>query len=109
MSRIWTYLTPVWDIMVSAILLTVLMPLVMACALAVRVSSCGPIFFSQRRLGLGGKVFGLFKFRTMYVGASDVRNRDGSTFSSNNDPRVTQVGRFLRKMSLDELPQLLNV
>ena len=69
----------------------------------------GPIFYNGVRVGKNYKLFKMFKFRTMYVNAPDLRNEDGSTFNSDKDPRVTKVGHFLRKTSLDELPQFLNV
>ena len=69
----------------------------------------GPIFYNAPRLGYKGKVFKMFKFRSMRVDAPDLRNADGSTFNGEDDPRVTPIGRFLRKSSIDEVPQLLNV
>lgn len=69
----------------------------------------GPIFYNGERLGQYGKMFKMFKFRSMKVNAPDIRRADGSTFNSEDDPRVTSVGRFLRKTSLDEIPQFLNV
>lgn len=69
----------------------------------------GPVFYNAPRLGRDGKIFKMFKFRSMYVNAPDLRNEDGSTFNSSNDPRVTAVGKFMRKTSLDEIPQILNV
>ena len=69
----------------------------------------GPIFYKAPRLGRGGRVFIMYKFRSMKVNAPDIRNQDGSTFNSPDDPRLTTVGKFLRKTSLDELPQLINV
>ena len=69
----------------------------------------GPIFYNADRLGLNGKIFKMYKFRSMKVNAPDLRNPDGTTFNSENDPRVTKIGRILRKTSLDETPQLLNV
>lgn len=69
----------------------------------------GPIFYISHRLGKNGKVFRMYKFRSMKVNAPDIRNKDGSTFNSENDPRLTQIGRFLRKTSIDEIPQILNV
>ena len=69
----------------------------------------GPIFYNANRAGKDGKTFKMYKLRSMYVNAPDLRNADGSTFNSDNDPRVTPIGRFIRKTSLDELPQLLNV
>lgn len=93
----------------SLVLLLLSAPVMGACALAVRLSSPGPIFFSQRRLGLHGEPFLLYKFRTMTHGAPDVRSADGSAVCTPDDPRVTVVGRFLRQTSLDELPQLGNI
>jgi lipopolysaccharide/colanic/teichoic acid biosynthesis glycosyltransferase len=78
-------------------------------AIAVRLSSPGPVLFRQQRLGKKGVVFPFYKFRSMVVNAPDIRNADGSTFNADNDPRVTRVGRLLRKTSLDELPQLISV
>ena len=69
----------------------------------------GPIFYNAERLGLNGKPFKMFKFRSMFVNAPDIRNEDGSTYNGDGDPRVTKVGRFMRKTSLDEIPQFLNV
>ena len=69
----------------------------------------GPIFYNAIRRGQHGKNFKMFKFRSMYVNSPDIKNKDGSTFNSENDPRVTKIGRVLRKTSIDELPQILNV
>ena len=69
----------------------------------------GPVFYNAPRLGRNGKIYKMFKFRSMKVNAPDIRNEDGTTFNSEDDPRVTRIGRFLRKTSLDETPQLLNV
>lgn len=69
----------------------------------------GPVFYNAPRLGRNGKIYKMYKFRSMRVNAPDLRNEDGTTFNSENDPRVTKIGRILRKTSLDETPQLLNV
>lgn len=69
----------------------------------------GPIFYAGKRIGLHGKAFGMLKFRSMKVNAPDIRLEDGSTYNGDDDPRVTKVGKFLRKTSLDEIPQFLNV
>lgn len=69
----------------------------------------GPIFYNAERLGFNGKPFKMFKFRSMFVNAPDIRNEDGSTYNGDDDPRVTKVGRFIRKTSIDEIPQFLNV
>ena len=97
------------DILGSGILLSLLAPIMLACAASVKMTSPGPVLFKQERLGLRGIGFTLFKFRTMEVGAPDLRNPDGSAFSSSTDQRVTNVGHFLRNTSLDELPQLFNI
>lgn len=69
----------------------------------------GPVFYNAQRMGRYGKSFKMFKFRSMYVNSPDLRNVDGSTFNSDNDPRVTPIGKFIRKTSIDELPQFINV
>ncbi len=97
------------DILIVSVLLLTLSPVLLASALAVRLSSPGPVLFRQRRLGLRGRPFSVLKFRSMIHNAPELRNSDGSAYTGDADPRVTRVGRFLRKTSLDELPQLLNV
>ncbi|WP_066633862.1 sugar transferase [Desulfolucanica intricata] len=69
----------------------------------------GSIFYNAPRLGKDGNIFKMYKFRSMKVNAPDIRNKDGSTFNSEDDPRLTKIGKFIRKTSLDETPQLLNV
>lgn len=104
------------DIVVSLIALTVLSPIMMAVAVAIKATSKGPVFFRQERTGAGGKNFLIVKFRSMYLdaearrGALGAENEvDGPLFKKKLDPRVTKVGYVLRRTSLDELPQLLNV
>ena len=93
-----------FDLVVSAILLVVTAPIMLACALAVKLSSSGPVFFRQVRVGIGGQPFEILKFRTMKV-----NDDSATTWSVHDDERVTRVGRFLRPSHLDELPQLINV
>ena len=69
----------------------------------------GPVFYNAPRIGKNGKLFKMFKFRSMKVNAPDLRNADGSTYNGDDDPRVTKIGRFMRKTSIDELPQILNI
>ena len=69
----------------------------------------GPVFYNAERIGRNGKLFKMYKFRSMYVDAPDIRLADGSTYNGDDDPRVTPIGRFMRKTSVDELPQFLNV
>src|SRR6185437_15188071 len=82
------------------------MPGLLAIALAIKATSRGPVLFRQKRYGLGGKTFTIFKFRTMHIEQSDMT---GVRQTRRNDPRVTALGCFLRRSSLDELPQLFNV
>lgn len=72
-------------------------------------SDKGPIFYSSYRLGKNGKPFKMYKYRSMVVNAPDIRNEDGSTYNGDDDPRVTKIGKFMRKSSIDELPQFINV
>jgi lipopolysaccharide/colanic/teichoic acid biosynthesis glycosyltransferase len=69
----------------------------------------GPLFYNAPRIGRGGKPFKLYKFRTMIVDAPDLKEADGSTYNAADDPRLTKVGKVLRRTSLDELPQVLNI
>lgn len=69
----------------------------------------GKIFYNGERLGKDGKIFKMYKFRTMKMNSEDLRNKDGSTYNGEDDPRVTKIGKILRKTSIDELPQILNV
>lgn len=97
------------DIILSLIALPFLLLILAAFAPIIYFTDKGPVFYNAPRLGYKGKVFKMFKLRSMYVNAPDIRNADGSTFNGDNDPRVTKIGRFMRKTSIDELPQLLNV
>ena len=97
------------DKVFGSILLILLFPILAIISIMVKIDSRGPIIFKQKRLGKDGRIFEMYKFRTMYVDAPDLRNEDGSTFNSDDDPRVTKIGKILRKTSLDELPQILNI
>jgi len=104
------------DVALSVVLLTLLMPFMVVIGLLVRLTSRGPAIYKQVRCGLYGRRFVLYKFRSMQAGAEDVlweirhlNEMDGPVFKMRNDPRVTPLGRFLRKSSIDELPQLWNV
>jgi undecaprenyl phosphate N,N'-diacetylbacillosamine 1-phosphate transferase len=99
----------VLDVLLAVAALVALSPLLVAGAIAVRLSSPGPELFLQWRLGRDGLPFRLYKFRSMFQDAPDRRNADGSTCSAEDDPRLTRLGRWLRRTSLDELPQLYNV
>lgn len=95
----------IFDLLFSIILLIILSVPMVVIAIAVKSTSSGPVFFRQRRVTAGGKIFRIYKFRTMCVN-DDLKN---SQVTSGNDSRITSVGRFLRKYRLDELPQLINV
>ena len=97
------------DLLGSAVLIFILTPVYILIALAIWISSGRPILFWQSRLGKDAVPFRIYKFRTMIPDAPDIRNPDGSTYNAADDPRLTPIGRFLRKTSLDELPQLFNV
>ncbi|KKY01798.1 hypothetical protein VN21_07060 [Paraclostridium benzoelyticum] len=103
------FIKNVLDKVFGLILLILLAPILLIIAFAIKLDSRGPIIFKQKRLGKNGNIFEIYKFRTMYVNAPDIRNEDGSTFNSDNDPRVTRVGNVLRKTSLDELTQIFNI
>ncbi len=104
---------PVWqqtlkrlmDVLVSIVAIILLLPLYLAMAIAVKISSPGPIFFLQERIGRNGKAFSIVKFRTMFVDAEKL----GPQLSSANDPRITPIGKYMRKLRLDEFPQFYNV
>jgi exopolysaccharide biosynthesis polyprenyl glycosylphosphotransferase len=105
-----------FDLVGATLLLLLLAPLLAAIAAAIKLDSRGPVLFRQRRVGLGDRVFVIFKFRTMVDGAdaqrtalADRNEAAGGLFKIEDDPRITRVGRLLRRTSLDELPQLLNV
>lgn len=92
--------------------LLLLLPLGIGCLFVapwILLSSPGPVFYVAERLGRDGKVFPMYKFRSMVHNAPDLRLEDGSTYNAADDPRLTPVGRFLRRSSIDELPQVLNV
>jgi lipopolysaccharide/colanic/teichoic acid biosynthesis glycosyltransferase len=93
------------DFVASLFLLIILSPLLAIVAVAVRMSSPGPVFYGAERVGQGGKLFRMLKFRTMVVGADSM----GPGITVQDDPRVTRVGHFLRATKIDELPQLVNV
>lgn len=102
------------DVSVTSVALVIAAPFMLAIALAIKFTNPGPVLFKQRRVGAQEREFTILKFRTMVVGAHDQRaaldnEADGLLFKMRRDPRVTRVGRFLRKTSLDELPQLFNV
>jgi exopolysaccharide biosynthesis polyprenyl glycosylphosphotransferase len=112
----WRIVKRLFDLVFSISLIVLLSPVFLAIAIAVLVSSGWPVFYSQKRVGLNGRTFKFYKFRSMIKGADkivdeveNIHASDHVLFKNRQDPRVTSVGRFLRKYSLDELPQFLNV
>lgn len=111
--KVSTHLMPVWqqkikrvmDIVISFTAIIILIPVYVLTAICVKLTSRGPILFKQQRIGMHGKPFQMIKFRTMYVNAE----KNGPQLSSKADPRITFFGKFLRKVRLDEIPQLFTV
>jgi len=104
------------DLILGFALIILTFPLAVVAAFAIKLTSPGPIFFTQERVGYNKRIFRLYKFRTMVMGAEkeqeklkNLNEMDGPVFKIQNDPRITNVGRWLRRMSIDELPQLFNV
>lgn len=97
------------DILISTLGLIIFIIIFIPVSIAIYLEDKGPIFYNAPRLGKDGKVFKMYKFRSMKVNAPDLRKADGSTYNGEDDPRLTNVGKFIRKTSLDETPQLLNV
>ena len=104
------------DIICSFVGILVLSPLFIIIAIIIKFTSKGPVFFSQKRVGRNGKEFDMYKFRSMVVNAEELKEKlaaqnemSGPMFKMKDDPRVTKVGKFIRKTSIDELPQLWNV
>ena len=105
------------DIVVSAIMLTILSPFLLLVAIAIKLESKGAVIYRSERVGKNGRHFTFYKFRSMRAGAEVSKaeilhkndSADGVIFKMKNDPRITRIGRFIRKFSIDELPQLFNV
>lgn len=106
----------IFDIVMCVLALIVLSPLFLAVAIAIKLEDGGPVIFKQDRLTKGAKVFGMYKFRSMCIGAEDMLDElmdqnemEGPAFKIEDDPRITKIGKFIRKTSIDELPQLVNI
>lgn len=99
----------IFDIIFSLILLIPVMLIIFISFIFIKIEDRGPIFYKAERTGLFGKPFKMYKLRSMKVNAPDIRLEDGSTYNGDDDPRVTKFGKFIRKTSIDELPQIINV
>lgn len=115
-SIIYIFLKRLIDLFGSVIGLIVLSPIFLVVSLLIKFESKGPVIFSQDRIGKEGKVFKMYKFRSMVVNAEELKEKlkeqnemSGPMFKMKEDPRVTRIGKFIRKTSIDELPQLINV
>ena len=100
------FLKRLFDVVIGCVALIVLLPLFIVLAILIKCDSNGPVFFKQERRTKNGKIFKMYKFRSMVV---DAEQQGAGLFNYKDDPRVTKIGRFLRNTSLDELPQLINV
>ena len=103
------FLKRLFDIIGALIILPFVLIVIIILAPIIYFTDKGPIFYNATRSGIYCRQYKMFKLRSMYVNAPDLRNADGSTFNSDSDPRVTPIGRFMRKTSLDEFPQFFNV
>lgn len=115
-SIFYIFLKRLIDLFGSVIGLIVLSPIIFIVSLLIKLESKGPVIFSQDRIGKDGKVFKMYKFRSMVVNAEELKEKlkeqnemSGPMFKMKEDPRVTKIGKFIRKTSIDELPQLINV
>lgn len=97
------------DLILATLALPFVLVVIATFSLFIKIEDKGPIIYKSKRVGKNEKIFNMYKLRTMYVNAPDIRLDDGSTFNSDIDTRVTKIGRFLRITSIDELPQIFNI
>lgn len=113
----YRYIKRFMDVILATIALVVLSPIFLIIAIAIKIESKGPVFFKHTRIGKNGKIIKLYKFRSMVINAEELiksftpeqMQEYKENYKLTNDPRITKIGKFLRKTSLDELPQLLNI
>lgn len=115
-GKVYLFLKRGLDIVASMLGLIVLSPIIILVAIAIKLESKGPVLFSQDRVGENGKIFKIYKMRSMVQNAEELKEKllaqnemSGPMFKMKDDPRITKVGKFIRKTSIDELPQLINV
>lgn len=113
---IYNFSKRILDFVLSALGLMLLSPLLLIVAILIKIESKGPAIFSQKRVGLNGREFKMYKFRSMVINAEKLKEKlekknemSGPMFKIKDDPRVTKIGKFIRKTSIDELPQLINI
>ena len=103
------FIKRILDLILSLILMPFVLFVIIIFGILIKLEDRGPIFYLGERLGKNKKVFKMYKLRSMKINAPDIRNEDGSTFNSDNDPRLLKIGSFIRKSSVDELPQIINI
>lgn len=108
-SLIYRFIKRLFDVVVSTILMIPIGLVILISGVAIKAEDKGPIFYMADRTGRFGKIFKMYKLRSMKVNAPDIRLADGSTYNGEDDPRVTKFGKFARKTSIDELPQVINI
>ena len=99
----------IFDYTIALFAFPFLLVLIIIIGIAIKIDDGGPVFYKAKRIGKNSKIFDMFKFRSMVEGAPNITNKDGSTYNSEYDTRVTKVGKIMRKTSLDETPQIINV
>lgn len=97
------------DILIGLVALPFVLLTIVVLGPIIYISDKGSIFYKAQRIGKDGKIFGMYKFRSMVMNAPDIRLANGDTYNGDDDPRVTRIGKFMRKTSIDEIPQFLNV
>ena len=116
-KKVYIKIKRVIDVILASVALILLSPLFAIIAIAIKIDSKGPVFFAHKRIGKNGKIIKLYKFRSMVINAEELiksftpeqMRESKENYKLTNDPRITKVGKFLRKTSLDELPQLINI
>lgn len=108
-KNIYFFVKRIFDLCVSIVALPFFAIIYLVMAILIKLEDGGPVFYYDHRIAKGNKEFVMYKFRSMKVNSPMILNEDGSTYNSDEDPRVTRIGHFLRKTSLDEVPQILNI
>lgn len=115
-KKVYEFIKRTFDIICSIVTLIILSPILLIISMLIKIESPGPVIFMQERVGINKKTFKMYKFRSMVANAEELKcklveknERNGPMFKMKNDPRVTRIGRFIRKTSIDELPQLINI
>lgn len=103
------YFKRILDFIIALITMPIIIVITMIVGPIIFIEDRGSIYYKAKRRGLNGSIFEMYKFRSMKMNAPDIRNKDNSTYNAPDDPRITKIGSFLRKTSIDELPQLINV